>query len=371
MKEIVGKPQTIKLLNKDIIEEIIKTKGPITKPEISKITNLSLVTVNKTVDMLLEENRVKLSGINQSTGGRRAQLFEINGDIAYIIGLYYYKNVYIGAVSNVIGEIKYKEEFKVRSDLYDEVMEDIYYAIDKLIDKCEGLDIRVIGIGLPGVVKEGVVTNIPNIASLEGINVKKILEERYKTEVILENDINITTMGVYYSHYKEKFDNLSLVYLEQGIGSGLILNRELYKGSTNFAGELSYLIVNDYVKSIEKSAKYKGNFENNISIINESIDNSTKENKEKLKGILLKTIVDALIGLICIINPEIIAIKNSRITDEDAKYIESVIGEFIDKDNVPKVIKLTNFREHSIQGVINMCIKEKMQGYSLSSINGG
>ena len=46
MAEMVGTPRMIKLLNKDVIEGIIKVNGPITKPEIARLTNLSLVTVN-------------------------------------------------------------------------------------------------------------------------------------------------------------------------------------------------------------------------------------------------------------------------------------------------------------------------------------
>jgi predicted transcriptional regulator len=73
MAEMVGTPRMIKLLNKDVIEGIIKVNGPITKPEIARLTNLSLVTVNKTVDILVKENKVKLSSVQDSSVGRRAQ----------------------------------------------------------------------------------------------------------------------------------------------------------------------------------------------------------------------------------------------------------------------------------------------------------
>ena len=49
MAEMVGTPRMIKLLNKDVIEGIIKVNGPITKPEIARLTNLSLVTVNNVI----------------------------------------------------------------------------------------------------------------------------------------------------------------------------------------------------------------------------------------------------------------------------------------------------------------------------------
>ena len=129
MAEMVGTPRMIKLLNKDVIEGIIKVNGPITKPEIARLTNLSLVTVNKTVDILVKENKVKLSSVQDSSVGRRAQYFEINEELHYIIGLHYDCNMYIGAVSNSIGDIIYRKEFPVRPDSYDQVMEDTYSAL--------------------------------------------------------------------------------------------------------------------------------------------------------------------------------------------------------------------------------------------------
>ncbi|MEG2733491.1 MAG: ROK family transcriptional regulator, partial [Clostridium sp.] len=305
MKEMVGTPRMIKLLNKDVIEGIIKMNGPVTKPEIAKITNLSLVTVNKTVESLLSENKVKASGTNESTGGRRAQAFEINEELYYVIGLYYGKNFYKGAISNTIGEIIYQEEFSVRVDTYEEVMEDTCSAIEVLLRHCEGHEVTAIGLGVPGVVNEGIVSNIPNIASWEGLNVSDVLEHKYGITTLLENDINLAAMGVYYSDYKNKVNNLVLLYLEQGIGSGLILNKELFKGSTNFAGELGYIPVHHRETSAGKKIKYKGNFENQIMLLNEELKIAAGSKKRELKDILRSTIADGLLSIICVVNPEI------------------------------------------------------------------
>ncbi|CCK90400.1 hypothetical protein [Clostridioides difficile] len=118
MKNIVGKSQTIKKVNEDLIKNIIKNEGPITKLEISSITELSLATVNKIVEQLALKNEVKVSGLSESTGGRRAQLFEINANLEHIIALYYYRNYCIGVVANLLGEIIYQEKFNIRMDTY-------------------------------------------------------------------------------------------------------------------------------------------------------------------------------------------------------------------------------------------------------------
>lgn len=367
MSEMVGTPHMIKLLNKDVIEGIIKVNGPITKPEIAKLTNLSLVTVNKTVDILLKENKVKVSDVQDSSVGRRAQYFEINEELYYIIGLHYHCDTYVGAVSNSIGSIVYQKAYPVRSQgSCEEVMEDTLKALDSLSGYCKGREIAIIGLGVPGVVKEGMVTNIPSIPSLEGIDVCAELEKYYSTTVFLENDINLAAMGVYYSQFKNKVDNLVLVYLEQGIGSGLILNRELFKGSTNFAGELSYLPVT-VSAGLSESCKYKGSFEHRIVCLEEELKQSSGSRKRELKSLLRNTIADGLMSVICIINPQVLCVACSQLSRADIKIIEEMLRERIGEENLPKFMRLEDVSAQSISGLINMCIREITPTYSLSS----
>lgn len=70
-----------------------------------------MVTVNKTVQKRLDKEEIKISAITESIGGRRAQLFEINGDLEYVIALYYYNKIFFAVVSNLIEEVIYKDEF--------------------------------------------------------------------------------------------------------------------------------------------------------------------------------------------------------------------------------------------------------------------
>lgn len=367
MGEMVGTPRMIKLLNKDVIEGVIKGNGPITKPEIARITNLSLVTVNKTVDALVREHKVKVSDVQDSSVGRRAQYFEINEELHYIIGLHYDCSRYIGAVSNSIGEIIHREEFPVRSSSYGEVMEDTFHALDTLSRFCTGHEIAAIGLGVPGVVKEGVVTDIPNIPSWEGVDVSHVLEERYGATVLLENDINLAAMGVYYGQYRDHVDSLVLVYLEQGIGAGLILGKELFKGASNFAGEMSYLPVRGGLGTLAEGRRYKGDFEHTMIHLEQELRDSGGARKKELKSLLRETVADGLLSIVCVINPEVIGLVCSQISRADLKAVEDRLKEHVGEEHVPKLIKLDDIHEPGIHGLIGMCIREITPTYSLSS----
>lgn len=368
MSRIVGQPKTIKKINRDVIKNLIKDNGPISKPEIADITKLSLVTVNKVVEHLLNENMIKASGMSESTGGRRAQLFEYNGDLANIIALYYHNNSYLGAISNIIGEIKFTREFKLRTDDYENSIEDTCNAIDYLLSYSDNREIKAIGIGVPGVVKNGVISNIPNIPSWENLNLREILEDKYNCTVCIENDVNLTTIGIYEDIFKDKIKNMVLVYIGDGIGSGIIINEQLFKGATNFAGELSYLKTNKYYEANDEASKYKGSFEKDIN----ELKNQIREKKDVsiLKEALINTLVDGFINLLCILNPEVLIIQTDELSENDIDKIVTSIKDNISQENMPEIIKLNDEKIHSINGVVTLCLIETISSYSVFNRRG-
>lgn len=354
MADNMGAPRILRLLNKDVIERLIRENGPVTKADIARDTNLSMVTINKTVEILLKESKIKVSGSSELSGGKRGLSYEINKEVNYHIALLYHRNYLLGVVANAAGNKIYEEEFPVRTEEYQQVAADMFAAIDALLTHCAYHEVTAIGVGVPGVVNGGFVTNIPNIPGLEGINVAELIEKKYGIRVFLENDINLATMGIYSDDYAAEMDNLLVIYMDQGIGSGIILNRELFKGSSNFAGELSYMPVLEHSAAEGEKRRYKGRLENEIAYITEAM-NSGKE-KEKWKKLLLKTLCDSLLSIICIINPETIVIQYEELEETDMRKLEEMLGQYIDEENVPNLVKTMDLKCHSIRGIINMCV---------------
>lgn len=360
MNNMIGKPQTIKKVNEDLIKNLIKKQGPITKPEISNITNLSLATVNKTVQKLLDKEKVKVSAVAESTGGRRAQLFEINGDLEYVIALYYYNHIFYAVVSNLIGEIIYKDKFYVNNSDYHVFMNDLFHVIDKLIEKSGSCRIKAIGLGVPGAVKNGVIKNIPNIRMLENVNLKKIIESKYNINTFVENDVNLATLGIYEKNYKEIYDSMFLVYVEDGLGSGIIINKNLYTGFSNFAGELNVMDIGEHDINSFNLEQVILNLKNKIKI----------EKEENLKESLMMIVSKTILNIVCILNPETVVIQCEVIKNEDINYVINYISNAVGKDNCPEIIVLESSKEHGLNGTINMCLKETTYQYSLSNIRG-
>jgi len=104
--------------------------------------------------------------------------------------------------------------------------------------------LRAIGIGAPGGVdpQSGRVIFAPNLG-WKNINLKIELEERLKIPVSVENDCNISTIGVHEKEFEGKPRHLVGIYIGTGIGGGLVLDGHLYSGHNRTAGEIGHMVI--------------------------------------------------------------------------------------------------------------------------------
>ncbi|MCF6455797.1 ROK family protein [Pseudoalteromonas sp. MMG024] len=115
---------------------------------------------------------------------------------------------------------------------------------------------RGICIGVPGLVESdsGFVIEVLNIKHWQNVALKTLLEARFARPVLVHNDANCFTYGIYKSKDYQGYENLVGVTLGTGLGAGLILNGRLYTGKQSAAGEFGsfpYLdgIIEDYCSS--------------------------------------------------------------------------------------------------------------------------
>jgi glucokinase len=127
----------------------------------------------------------------------------------------------------------------------DAVLHDIVSNIEKLREKCGGDGLKGIGVGVPGFIriKEGFITNSPNLPYFENFPVRDELSKRLNTQVILENDANAAALGETWMGAGKDYDDLVLLTLGTGIGGGIISGGHILRGSLGMAGELGHITV--------------------------------------------------------------------------------------------------------------------------------
>ncbi|OGX19392.1 MAG: hypothetical protein A3K83_03830, partial [Omnitrophica WOR_2 bacterium RBG_13_44_8b] len=108
-------------------------------------------------------------------------------------------------------------------------------------------DILGAGIGFPGPIdnKRGLVHFLPNVPGWREVNLKKILEDKLKVPVLLDNDAKLMALAEYKLGEAGSFANVLCITLGTGVGGGIILGGKLYRGQDNAAGEIGHMPINE------------------------------------------------------------------------------------------------------------------------------
>ena len=154
MATINGKPKIIKEINMALVRKNIIRHSPITKPELSKLLGLSLPTVNKCVDELLEKEIVKVfeGEIQVKGSGKKPIFYEINSDHVSYIAVYFKGTILTVREYNLLGKIKNEKVKKLKEDSDEKVLISV---LDKIIKESKNKEnIEAISIGVAGIVEE-------------------------------------------------------------------------------------------------------------------------------------------------------------------------------------------------------------------------
>lgn len=142
------------------------------------------------------------------------------------------------------------------------VIERVARCVLDAIDECDlsTKQVRAVGIGAPGAIdpEHGEVIFAPNL-EWKDVAIVKELEKRLDIPVFLENDCKACMLGVYEKELKSKPRHVLGIFIGTGIGGGMIINGELYDGSTHTAGELGHMVID--VNGPKCSCGNKGCFE--------------------------------------------------------------------------------------------------------------
>jgi glucokinase len=128
----------------------------------------------------------------------------------------------------------------------DYVIADMCDAIQGLSDKYKtSAPMLGIGIGVPGIIDNmtGLVRESPNLRDWVDYPARAAIEQRLKTVVILENDANVAAFGEAWLGAAKEYSDMAMLTLGTGVGGGLVLNGDIWRGANGMAGEIGHTTV--------------------------------------------------------------------------------------------------------------------------------
>ncbi len=117
---------------------------------------------------------------------------------------------------------------------------------ETVLSLAENHDVIGIGMGMPGMVSKDqtTVSYPPNLPGWKVVKVADALSQRTSYACKVENDANIAALGSLHFGAGQTFNDFIMITLGTGVGGGVILNRQLFKGPGGLAGELGHVIIN-------------------------------------------------------------------------------------------------------------------------------
>jgi predicted NBD/HSP70 family sugar kinase len=240
-------PPLLKHLNERTVLEAIRAGAPISRAEISRRVGISKPTVSLALRSLEETGLVREAPDGPDGPSYGAVFFEPVPDAAFVLGLDLGSRFLRGAVADLAGRIRARQDVELRGADADGALDAIATLHGSLVDAVALPHERMDGVvlGVPGVVEPSSETlrlTTPHIPGLEGRAFADELRERIGLPVTLDNDINLAAVGERWGGVARGVDDFAFLSVGTGTGLGLILGGELHRGTHGAAGEIDWAL---------------------------------------------------------------------------------------------------------------------------------
>ena len=259
----------IRNFNEGLVLKTIEENSSISRADIGKIVGLTPPTISAIVKDLIERDIVQEIGKGDSSGGKKPTLLKINSKAAYMVAvdLGGENGIRVALMDLSYNIVKEKFDSKIESLNSQKLKNSLSVILKDFIKEINIPKEKILSIciGVPGIIDNKLkkVTVAPYLnweISLEDLTLKEI-----GIPISLENDVNLMALGEKTKGIAQKINNFVFVGERTGIGAGIIINRKLYKGANNAAGEVGYLLIDPkYAPKntrdngcLEKLASYK------------------------------------------------------------------------------------------------------------------
>ncbi len=124
----------------------------------------------------------------------------------------------------------------------DVVISEMSEAVQTLAGRLKAHTLTGVGIGVPGIIdmSTGMLRKSPNLPGWEEYPVREEIERRLGSRVVLENDANAAALGELWMGAGKGAQDLCMFTLGTGVGGGIVLNGQIWRGMTGMAGELGH-----------------------------------------------------------------------------------------------------------------------------------
>lgn len=237
-------PGEVRLHNRRLVLQTIENNGPISRADLAKTLGMSEPTVSSVVEDLMKRNLVLDIGPGESLGGRRPTLLRFNPEAGFVAAISLTGESARMGLSDLAGNLRIRRIVPWRD--YPIKPEDVGKLLQILAKESQLPGDAILGacIAAPGVAdaSTGIVRYAPSL-TWHNISLGEIVEKTTGLRVLVENDVNAAALAEKTWGSASNIHDFALIAMDEGIGAGIILGGELFRGHRYAAGEIGFAIV--------------------------------------------------------------------------------------------------------------------------------
>jgi predicted NBD/HSP70 family sugar kinase len=235
-------------MNERTVLEFVRRLGPVSRAQISRACGLSKPTVSQALAALLASDLVREAGRTSGGRGPAAVLYELNPRAGWVVGIDVGRAWVRAAIANLSGDIVARRDEKSRIRSAEALISEIGEIAHGLAAEA-GIRWRQVTfatVGSPGVVAQtGEFALAYALPGWGRTGVVEALQRELGTKIAFENDVNLAALGEQWHGLGKGVDDFVFLHVGTGVGAGIVVNGELFRGATGAAGEVGYLPLAD------------------------------------------------------------------------------------------------------------------------------
>ncbi len=232
-------------INRHLVLNLIKNRGPLSRTDIAALSNLGQSTVTNITRQVMEMGLVREVAVGTSTGGRPPIMLEIDPTGGYAVGLKLTRHSITLAMTDLFGGVARHAVIQPGdASQIDAYMDNLAGSIQKFLEVTAVPTERLmgIGVGMPGFIdfRRGICLH-SSLMGWKNVAVAEMLEQRLNIGVVVDN--NVTTLTLYELLFGsgQGMSDFLVITVGEGVGMGLVVNGRLMRGSRGGAGEFGHI----------------------------------------------------------------------------------------------------------------------------------
>ncbi len=238
-------------MNKASVIDLIRhSPRGISRAELAETLQVSRSTISTIVGHLLEGGLVVERGTGTSRGGRRPIVLEINPDAGRVVGVDIGASHLVVIVADLNGAklAETEEAFAIEAGP-EAGLRQVLTAVEATLTRagCSLAQVQAIAVGVPGpvVASEGMVSAPPIMPGWDAFPIRAKLEAAWGKPTTLDNDADLGALGEWTFGAGQGANDLAYIKIGTGIGCGLLLGGQIYRGVLGTAGEIGHVTISD------------------------------------------------------------------------------------------------------------------------------